>query len=613
MIRKKFIAAIASMIIVSMSSSTLVFADVAGETKKEYFTPDVLFELEAELEAEEAAATDETIDEITEEVVEETEVTETEVIPADAPEVALEPEVEETENIEEPEVTEVDEASESVVTEEPIATEEVAEVPAEPAEEVIEVAEATNLDDAQFEVMAGNVPGVAGFISRIYTIALSRSYDQEGLNYWCGELEGYKSDGLTIFKRITDCPEFKNKDLSDKEYLTVLYATFFDRQPDGEGFNFWLDKLENDDKYTRDYVLRCFVDSQEWANICAKYGILSGGTQKANISNPEVSDGCVAFVTRLYSTCFGRNPDPTGLNHWCREISNLNITGKEAAKEFITSPEFQQLAARSTDEELVEIFYHVFFGREPDFDGFYYWMDQIRFGSKVEILFNGFSDSKEFKEICDNNGIYAGPSIPLPVAEAMVLDDDFKEFLLYNCGYGQDGDWGMSILEEGAKNLHPKLTYKYADVQGATRVDYEYAIPQKDIAAIQNFEAAHFNASWTPAMKVAYTFYWVHMNMAYSYGNIAPTYCVAAFERRAGQCAQYNGSLVEYLCYLGYDACLIRGYRTSGQHYWGELYVNGKTYVIEVGCHQKDGYWNYFFEPYEYTRKYIICGERVGS
>ena len=82
MIRKKFIAAIASMIIVSMSSSTLVFADVAGETKKEYFTPDVLFELEAELEAEEAAATDETIDEITEEVVEEAEITETEVIPA---------------------------------------------------------------------------------------------------------------------------------------------------------------------------------------------------------------------------------------------------------------------------------------------------------------------------------------------------------------------------------------------------------------------------------------------------------------------------------------------------------------------------------------------------
>lgn len=620
--QKKILAIIASMLIVTMSSSTLVFADVAQETKVKYLTPEVLMALEEGLGSEndtknpeEVADFTETETEVSDETTEEetTETTEASEEP-EADVSKTEDAITDVSDIEAAETEVYEESTEVSVVEEETSFDED-EIIA-PSEEILEVTETNYLVDASLATpttdgsitsalkVDPNITGTAGFVARIYVIALERQYDQQGLDFWCNELSDYKSTGLRIFQRITDCPEFKERQLTDDEYLKVLYTTFFDREPDGDGFKFWQDKLANDPLYTREFVLNCFVDTEEWANICASYGILSGGNHKATVSNPTVSEGCVNFVQRLYSTCFGREADEAGLNHWCREISNLNYTGKYTARYFLTSAEFRELSKDMTDEELITVFYHVFFDREPDYYGMDYWLGEISLGSKIEILFNGFSDSAEFKEICDKNGIYAGPSIPLTVTT--VVDSGFKKFLQSYCNYG------MKVLESA--ELQPKTTYRYSDIQSSERKDYEYNIPTKDIAAFKNFEAAHFDDTWTPAMKVAYMFYWVHENMIYARGGqVAPTYAVAALERKYGQCAQYNGVLVEYLCYLGYDACLVKGWRgrtgpTGAQHYWGELYVNGETYVIEVGNRDSDGSWNYFFVPYSYTRKYIVCG-----
>lgn len=450
--------------------------------------------------------------------------------------------------------------------------------------------------------------GAAGFVARIYTIALDREYEQAGLDYWVGELAGNKTDGFEIFKRITDCPEFRDRKLSDEEYLKVLYTTFFDREPDGDGFDYWKDKLANDEMYTREFVLACFVDSVEWANICTRYGILSGSDTEPTII--VITGGCRKFVERLYSTCLSREADQNGLDYWCYGIATSEYTGKFAAFSFITSPEFCGLVKEMTDEELVTTFYQIFFDREPEEDGLAYWVKELTTGEPTAVLFNGFSDSPEFAEICEKNGIVAGPSIVMDTT--IKYDPKFEKFMNAYCGYG------MNVLDEATKDLHPKTTYTYINVQGDEPIVEEIPIPATDIAAIEQFAREHFNSGWTPQMKIAYTFYWVHENMIYAYGgNVAPTFCVAAFQRRYGQCAQYNGSLVEMLCYYGYDAALIRGTRGSGapgsQHFWGELYLNGETYVIEVGNADSDGTWNYFFVPYEFTRKFIKCGEVMGK
>lgn len=478
-------------------------------------------------------------------------------------------------------------------------------------EEVVDdsLVEGVNPDDSVITVPAKPVlKGAAGFVSRIYTIALNRDYEQAGLDYWVGELESNTTDGFEIFKRITDCPEFKDRRLSDADYLEVLYTTFFDRQPDGAGFDYWKDKLTSDPMYTREFVLECFVDSVEWANICKKYGIKSGSDTEPTIL--VITSGCKKFVERLYSTCLSREADQNGLDYWCSEIASSNFTGKFAAFSFITSPEFCELAKNMSGEELVTTFYNIFFGRAPEEAGIEYWVGELTSGEPTAVLFNGFSDSPEFAKICEDNGIVAGPSIVMDTT--IKYDPTFEKFMSAHCGYG------MGVLDEATKNLYPKTTYTYINVQGAEPVVEERQIPAADIAAIEEFAREHFNAGWTPQMKVAYTFYWIHENMIYARGgSVAPTFCVAALQKKYGQCAQYNGALVEMLCYLGYDAALIRGTRgysaPGSQHFWGELYLNGETYVIEVGNANSDGTWCYFFVPYSFTRKFIKCGTVMGK
>ena len=87
---KRLTALVSAILVVAMGSSTLAYADVAGETEVKYLTPELLFELESEAFAEESenqsqpeeiAETDveEVVEESVEEVADEAVITEEDV------------------------------------------------------------------------------------------------------------------------------------------------------------------------------------------------------------------------------------------------------------------------------------------------------------------------------------------------------------------------------------------------------------------------------------------------------------------------------------------------------------------------------------------------------
>ena len=97
------------------------------------------------------------------------------------------------------------------------------------------------------------------------------------------------------------------------------------------------------------------------------------------------------------------------------------------------------------------------------------------------------------------------------------------------------------------------------------------------------------------------------------------TYVDAIFNKRLGQCLQYNGAMIEYVNNLGLDGTLIWGYRGKSnsnkwQHFWGEVKLkNGVTYVLETGNYGNDGNWYYCFTPYANTKKFLKCGKYVSG
>ena len=70
--------------------------------------------------------------------------------------------------------------------------------------------------------------------------------------------------------------KFAGMHMTNEEYLNVLYRAFFDRKPDSGGFNSWVDVLsgaELGDREPREYVLKGFIYSQEFENLCDSYGL----------------------------------------------------------------------------------------------------------------------------------------------------------------------------------------------------------------------------------------------------------------------------------------------------------------------------------------------------
>lgn len=241
--------------------------------------------------------------------------------------------------------------------------------------------------------------GISQFAERLYTCALNRDSDSVGKQYWINELQNGRT-GADVAYGFFFSEEVVSSNISNEEFINRLYRTFMGRDADEGGFNYWINQMSNG--ASRDDVFAGFVNSIEWANLCLQYGIISGGTAKPNI-DIEPSEDVVAFATRLYTTCLGRDADSVGLNDWANRIANRQVNGSEAARGFFFSSEF--IDANISNEEYVLRLYRTFMNREADDAGYSYWITQMSNGASREDVFMGFANSTEWSEICRQCGI----------------------------------------------------------------------------------------------------------------------------------------------------------------------------------------------------------------
>ncbi len=241
--------------------------------------------------------------------------------------------------------------------------------------------------------------GVEGFIERLYLVALGRDFDPNGKADWLNRVRTQGYTGADLARGFLFSDEFLGKNMSDRDFLRVLYATFFDREADDQIEN-WLMLMSSG--WSKTDVINGFINSTEWANLCLRYRIASGSTFVPNIT-VEPTDDIIAFATRLYTTCLGRDADTAGLNDWADQLANMRISGSEAAHGFFFSTEF--INGNYSNIEYVTRLYRTFMNREPDAAGFADWVGQLENGTTRESVFNGFAGSQEWAEICAEYGI----------------------------------------------------------------------------------------------------------------------------------------------------------------------------------------------------------------
>ena len=234
------------------------------------------------------------------------------------------------------------------------------------------------------------------FVKRIYIYVLDREPEEEGAAYWSEELWAFRRTGAEVAQGFIFSDEFVNRNTTDKEFVTILYKTFFGRDPEDDGMNFWLGQLKSGtmDRVT---VANGFIYSQEWADTCASYGIRSGGELKPN-GTIEPTVLTYAFVERMYTTALGRGYDEEGRQYWASELANFNITGEQLGASFFLSDEMN--GYNLSDAKFLDRLYQTFMNREADADGEAYWLSQLSAGvPRADIVF-GFTRSPEFTDKC---------------------------------------------------------------------------------------------------------------------------------------------------------------------------------------------------------------------
>lgn len=119
----------------------------------------------------------------------------------------------------------------------------------------------------------GSAEQLQSFVTRFYVQCLGRQPDIEGLNEWVGRLLNGSKTGADVAEGFVFSEEFTGMNHSNETFVTILYRAFFDREPDASGYEAWLERLAGG--MSRKSVLDGFLKSQEFAELCNSYSIVS--------------------------------------------------------------------------------------------------------------------------------------------------------------------------------------------------------------------------------------------------------------------------------------------------------------------------------------------------
>ncbi len=229
---------------------------------------------------------------------------------------------------------------------------------------------------------------ITSFLYLLYENILGREADRDGILFWESALYDQNQTAVEVTRYFFLSKELKEQNLSNEEYISRVYRTLLAREPDKEGFEYWLDMLENK-KIPRLQLFYRFVFSKEFEELTLSHEIFPYNKK----------DLTIAFIERFYNLVLQRDSDQFGLNYWYEVLHTAKKNPKEITKDFFYSKEFLQRDL--TDKEFIEIAYRTLLNREADEEGLSFWLNKIKNGYSRDEVLDNFLDSYEFKTITD--------------------------------------------------------------------------------------------------------------------------------------------------------------------------------------------------------------------
>jgi len=338
--------------------------------------------------------------------------------------------------------------------------------------------------DDEYEIEQIERTPIEQFVIRLYRYVFDREYDESGLNHWSDALRAGRT-GYSVAHRFFFSTEFQAKNTTNEEFVTILYRTLLNREPDEPGLEHWVNRLSLG--HPRVTVFASFVNSREFDALCRDAGITRGRFTPSQASKVR------EFVTRMYITTLEREADASGLEFWTNAILR-GRTGAQVAQSFVFSNEMNN--RELNDYEFIAILYVAMLGRQYDQYGMDFWWNRLASGVSRHELFASFVRSTEFNNICRNHGITRGTVPSFPSVRRNLLPEPTQgmplsgRVVILDAGHGTVGSPGVAGYNEAvamldlARRIRPLL-----EAQGATVILTRDTETDISLAA----RAAHIN------------------------------------------------------------------------------------------------------------------------
>jgi hypothetical protein len=248
--------------------------------------------------------------------------------------------------------------------------------------------------------VASSASRVGDYVHHFYRQILNRDCAPVERSGWAEGLIGGSFSVADMAYGFFFSEEFLNRNLSNEEFAAVLYRGMFGREPDPGGYSAWVNALNGG--ANRQDVIAGFLNSPEFAGLCANYGI------NANASAIAGGGSLHDFVLRFYQLFLERVPGQPEVDGWVVSMSQGAIKGAGVAQGFIFSPEF--MARNTSNEEYLSLLYRAFFNRDPDPGGYNGWLQflnraPLRDRATRQYVSEGFVTSAEFAQVCSRFGV----------------------------------------------------------------------------------------------------------------------------------------------------------------------------------------------------------------
>ena len=243
--------------------------------------------------------------------------------------------------------------------------------------------------------------GIKDFVTRLYELCLDREPDNKGFEEWVLGLKYGRFSAAAAAKGFFDSQEMNNKKLTDSEFLDLCYRVLMGREADDAGKKSWLNVLDKTRSgISRRFVLKQFIDSQEFQYICNEYGVNKDTIELKELRDKNYQISC--YVARCYYLTLSRSYDVAGIEYWINEIISAENQREKAistAKSFLHSEEFNN--KNLDDTEFCKVLYRLFLDREADDAGLKDWVGKLEKGADRDKVIDGFAYSQEFGKILD--------------------------------------------------------------------------------------------------------------------------------------------------------------------------------------------------------------------